>query len=71
MSKNLDFATPSHMDRNHISGKIWQTIAVMVFIWNIVYSTQNNFLVYFLDIYDNWVISSSKNMPINHRNISG
>ena len=54
MSKNLDFIAQSHQDRNHISGKIWQTTVVMLIfcIWDVIYTMQNNFLCCLLDIYD-------------------
>ena len=53
MSKKLDFVPQSHKDRKHISGQIWQTtIVILIFIWNVVYSTQNYSSGYFLDISD-------------------
>ena len=54
MSKNLDFVPQSHKDWNHISGQIWQnTMVVLIFfIWDVFNSMQNNFLGYFLDIYE-------------------
>ena len=49
MSKNLDFVPQFHKDWNHISGQIWQKYNgdAYVFIWNVLNSMQNIFLVTF------------------------
>ena len=54
MSKNLDFFAPIPLESEaHIGANLTNyNTEVYVFIWNVVYSTQNNFLGYILDIYD-------------------